>query len=134
MTRLRLKSLFPYLVCAVMLAVQGVPAHAHLDAAHRHDGSQHEHPATIHAHQPVIEHGDAFDFGHNERHLEAVVDLEPPYCASGHPLDQDFTATASVRRATPTECSGRFRPTFGDPLPNRPPPHVGEPRAPPQPA
>lgn len=130
MNRQRLQAHFLYFICTVMLAVQWLPAHAHLDAAHQHDGARHEHRATIHAHQPAIEHDQAFDVGHLEPHLEAVVDLEQTYGLGGHGADPALAP--GLRFATPSDGARHASSLCGSPLPPRPLPHVGEPRAPPR--
>ena len=132
MIRQRLKAFFLHLTCAVMLAVQWVPAHAHLDAVHQHDGPQHEHHATIHAHQPLAAHGDAFDLGHVEQDAKAIVDLDQSICAGVQVPDQAISAPALHRFSISAELFQRPWPSLVSLLSNRPPPHVGEPRAPPQ--
>lgn len=132
MHRQRLKALFLSLVCTVMLVVQWLPAHAHLDAAHQHDGARHEHLATVHAHQPVVAHGDALDVGHVEQDLGAVVDLDQSYCLGAHGLDPGHINSHAARIAAPPGLSYEVPQRDGRRRPNRPTPHVGEPRAPPQ--
>lgn len=132
MARQPLKALFTFLVCMVMLAVQWVPAHAHLAAPHSHDDAAHLHSATVHAHPPVADHDDALDVGTVEDHAQAVVDLDQAACPCSGSVDQ-VSPTHPLRRvADVCRPTARFRPVVGTPLPNRRPPHVGEPRAPPR--
>lgn len=132
MSRQRLQAFFLYLLCTVMLAVQGVPAHAHLDAVHPHGTSQHQHHPTVHAHQPVIGHDDDFGSGQAAPHADAVVELDQSFCTPCAFPD----LAVIVRGAAPLPASAsvvnRVSLPVGSSLPNRPLPHVGEPRAPPQ--
>jgi len=131
MIRMRLQAVLLYLFCTVFMAVQSTSTHAHLNTAHQHDGALHEHVTNVHAHPSLI-HADAIDLGHSQENLTAVVDLESnqclPNCQSGD--DVPLATAAAIARLSPQRGAQRFS-HAGSLLPQRPPPHSGEPRAPP---
>lgn len=133
MIRERLNAALRFLLLTAFLAVQGTPAHAHLTAHHEHSGERHQHSAEAHAHQAVALHADAIDAGHALIDEARVVDLDhdalTPLCWQLDTPSAPFPV--DVRSPPFIEALAFDLPENRNTLPDIPPPHIGQPRAPP---
>lgn len=137
LTKQRIRFATYFFILVIFLSVQWASPHAHLSGAHEHSGDRHHHSAEIHAHQPVTQHPDAIDSVEAD-HLHVagawVVELEHPQLpSSGQQPDlRPIVLAAEFRFPTPTLLQSFRFPENANPLPDLPPAHVGQPRAPPQ--
>ena len=128
----------PWLLVFLLLVIvtsRWLPVHSHVGAAHNHDGAHHHHAAEIHAHQAMPRHADAIDIGHAAAHERVgEVDLQQDQLARHAPLADDLpdVVPSAHRNDVPRQSLAQvfpLGPQFHPAL--RPPPHRGEPRAPP---
>lgn len=127
------------LLLAAYLAVQGAPVHAHLHASHQHDSDRHAH-AAVHAHQRGAihadpGHADAIDSAHGDAYEHAAsaadVDLDPETSCGKRCPPGDVASLPVGGLAVPRAAARIAAPTPPHLLPATPPPHPGQPRAPP---
>jgi hypothetical protein len=130
----RLRSATYFVLLAIFMAVQWSSPHAHLTGTHEHSGDRHHHSAEIHSHQPVALHSDAIDLGHIDLADAWVVDYDHPQLPSGgQQPDPDRVVLVTPFRIPIPADPGSFRlPDIPNPLPDLPPAHIGQPRAPPR--
>jgi hypothetical protein len=129
----RINAAFLFFLLTAFLAVQWTPAHAHLTAHHEHSGEKHQHSAEAHAHQAAAHHADAIDAGHAPADEARVVELDHDALSSlCWPLDTPSAPFAVEVRSPPfIEAIAFDLPEDRNVLPDTPPPHIGQPRAPP---
>jgi len=138
LTKQRIRFATYFFLLAIFLSVQWASPHAHLSGAHEHSGDRHHHSAEIHAHQPIAQHHpdaiDDHDPGHRHVADASVIDLDHPQLpSSGQQPDlRPIVLAAEFRLPTPTLLQSFRFPENANPLPDLPPAHVGQPRAPPQ--
>lgn len=133
MLKQRINAALLLFLLTAFLAVQWTPAHAHLTAHHDHRGERHQHDAAAHAHRTVALHADAFDAAHVQLDEAQVVALDHDALTSlcGQFDPPSAPLAVDVRRPRPIEAIAVDLPDDRNTLPDSPPPHVGQPRAPP---
>lgn len=124
-----------YTLVTVFLVIQWTPSHAHLNAQHDHGGDLHQHIAETHAHLPVFAHTESTDAGHNKENVASVVAFDHDTIpVTGNIQDNSKSVLTVVVGFTPLLQVGTTHfPKGSNTLPRPPPPpHIGEPRAPPR--
>ena len=123
-----------YMLATFFLVGQWTPSHAHLNVQHDHDGEIHPHLAKVHAHLSIIAHTESSDVEHNQDNVAAVVSLDHDQSPVNGTIQDNFKNVFAVALYfAPLMQVGTTQLTQGSSmLPRTLPPHIIEPRAPPQ--
>ncbi|MDX8386034.1 MAG: hypothetical protein R8M11_05915 [Gallionella sp.] len=122
------------MLITIFLVIQWTPSHAHLNTQHDHGGEFHQHLADTHAHLPVFAHLESIDAEHIQEDVTSVVELDHDQIILNAKSISDSSSilAVSVRALLKTPIRTTHFLENSNALRKSPPPHIGEPRAPPQ--